>query len=58
MKKLCEIITYIAVLAFVLSLCTMDNNPVLSCATILIAGGWIVGFSWCWEEERRRREGR
>ena len=58
MKRLCEIITYIAVFAFMLSLCTMDSNPILAFATMMIAGGWIVGYSWCWEERRRQREGR
>ena len=57
MKKFCEIITFIAIFAFMLSLCTLDSNPVLAFATMIVAGGWIIGFSWCYEE-RRQREGR
>lgn len=56
MNRLGEIITSIAVTAFVLALCTMDSSPVLSIASILLSGTWIVVYSWCYEERRRKSE--
>lgn len=58
MKKLCEMITTLAVIALVVAMCTLDGNPILSIITILISGVWIVTYSWMYEEERRARGGR
>ena len=58
MKNLCEIITSIAVAVFMLSLCTIDWNTILSIITMFVSGAWIVAYSWWHEEERRLREGR
>lgn len=58
MKKLGEIITTIAVIAFMISLCTIDGNTILSIITMFVSGAWIVAYSWWQEEERRLREGR
>ncbi len=58
MKKLGEIITGIAVAAFMISLCTIEGNMILSSITMFISGAWIVSYGWWQEEERRLREGR
>ena len=58
MKKLGEIITCIAVAAFMISLCTIEGNTILSIITMFISGAWIVSYSWWQEEERKYREGR
>lgn len=58
MKKMCELITTMAVIALVVAMCTLDGNPILSIITILISGAWIVVYSWVYEEERRVRGGR
>ena len=58
MKIIGEIITGIAVAAFMISLCTIEANIVGSAITMSIAGAWIVIYSWWQEEERRLKEGR
>lgn len=56
--KIGEFITGVAVAAFMLSLCTIDGNMILSIITMFVSGAWIVSYSWWQEEERRLREGR
>lgn len=58
MKNIGEIITGIAVAAFMISLCTIDGNMILSLITMFISGAWIVSYSYWQEEERKFREGR
>ncbi len=58
MKKLCNILTYLAALAFMLAICTLDGNPVLSIVILMVSGSWLVGYSYLYEENRRMREGR
>lgn len=58
MKNICEIITSIAVVAFMISLCTIEGNLMFSLITMFLSGAWIISYSWWEEEERRYREGR
>ena len=55
MKKVCNIITTIAAVAFMLSLCSIDSNPLGSIIIMLITGAWVVGYSFV-EEELKREE--
>lgn len=52
MSNFGEIITTVAVAAFMLSLCLVDGNPVLAFSTMFISGAWIIGYHW-WQEEER-----
>lgn len=58
MDKLCNIITSLAVIAFVVAMCTIDSNLIGSLIIMFIAGAWLLGYSYLWEETRRMREGR
>lgn len=55
--KIGEIITGVAVAAFVLALCAIESLTAGSLITMGISGAWIVGYSFM-EEEKRAREGR
>ena len=57
MKTIGNIITVLAAFAFMLGLCSVDGNPVLAIATLIISGIVlaIVAFT---EEEKRIRRGR
>ena len=55
--KISEIITGVAVTAFVLALCTIESLTAGSLITMAISGAVIVGYSFI-EEERRIRRGR
>ena len=55
--KIGEFITGIAVVAFVLALCTIESLSLLSLATMFISGAWIVGYGFM-DEEKRAKEGR
>lgn len=55
--KIGEFITSVAVVAFVLSLCTIDGLSLASIITMFISGGWLVGFSY-YDAVRRVKEGR
>ncbi len=56
--KIGEFITSVAVMAFVLSLCTIESLSIISIITMIVSGSWIVGYSFVMEEEKRMREGR
>ena len=58
MKNCCEIITSVALVAFVLALCMIECNPIASVITMSLSGAWIVFHGYLEEEERRMREGR
>lgn len=58
MKKIGEIITGIAVAAFMISLCTIETHIIGSVITMGISGTWLVCYGWYEEEERRLKEGR
>lgn len=62
MKKIFDIITYLAALAFVLALSSIDSalekGSLMPFIVMLFTGAWIVCYCWQWEEERRLREGR
>lgn len=55
--KIGEVITGIALVAFMLSLCTIESLSVASLITMGISGAWLVGYGFM-EEEKRMREGR
>lgn len=56
--KIGEFITSVAVVAFVLALCTIESLSLFSIITMIISGSWIVGYGFVMEEEKRMREGR
>lgn len=58
MKNCCEIITCVALVAFVLALCVSKSNPITSVITMSITGAWIVIRGYLEEEECRMREER
>ena len=53
--KIGEFITGIAMVAFILSLCTIESLSLLSLSTMFISGAWVIGYSWWQEEERIER---
>lgn len=55
--KIGEFITSVALVAFVLSLCTIDSLSAASIITLLVSGAWLVGFSY-FDAVRRVKEGR
>lgn len=55
--KLGEVITGIALVAFVLALCSIESLSAKPLITMFVSGGWIVGYAF-FEEEKRAREGR
>lgn len=55
--KIGEFITSIAVVAFVLSLCTIESLSAASLITMFISGAWLVGYSY-FDSVKRVREGR
>ena len=62
MKKVLEIITYLAALAFVLALSfvekALDNGSIAPFVVMFFCAAWIIGYGWIDGEERRLREGR
>ena len=58
MKKIGEVITSVALVAFIVSLCCIESLTVISIVTMLISGAWLVGYGFVYEEEKRLREGR
>ena len=55
--KIGEIITGVAMMAFMLALCTIETLSAGTLITMAVSGAWIVGYSF-FEEEKRMREGR
>ena len=55
--KISEFITGVALVAFMISLCTIEGLSAASLITMFVSGAWIVGYSFM-EEEKRMREGR
>ena len=62
MRKVFEVITYLAAISFVLALGfienALDNGKIAPFVVMFFAAGWIVGYGWIDAEERRLREGR
>lgn len=58
MKKVFNIITYLAVMALLLAMSSiesaLDKGSLTPFLVILISGSWIVGYAWDQEEERLR----
>ena len=55
--KIGELILSVALVVFVLSLCTIESLSAASILGMLISGAVIVVCSYC-EEQKRAREGR
>ena len=55
--KLGEFITGVALVVFVLALCTIESLSVWSLVTMAVSGAWIAGYGYM-EEEKRAKEGR
>ena len=55
--KIGEFITGIALVAFMLALCSIESLSAGSLITMTVSGAWIVGYSFM-EEEKRMKEGR
>jgi hypothetical protein len=55
--KIGELITSIALVAFVLALCSIESLSATALITMFVSGGWIVGYAF-WQEEKRAGEGR
>lgn len=55
--KIGEFITGVALVAFMIALCTIDGLSAGSLITMAVSGAWIVGYSFM-EEEKRLRGGR
>ena len=55
--KIGELILSVALVVFVLSLCTIESLSAASILGMLISGAVIVVCSYC-EEQKRMREGR
>ena len=62
MKKVCDIITYLAAFAFVLALSfiekALDNGTITPFVVMFFSAAWIISYGWLMEEESRLREGR
>lgn len=58
MKKLCNIITYIAAFAFCLALCSIETLEPGVLFTLMLSGLWLAVASMVYAEKRRVREGR
>jgi len=54
--KIGDIITGIAMAAFMLGLCSIESLEVVPLITMAVSGAWIVGYGYMSEEEKR--EGR
>ena len=62
MRKVFEIITYLAAIAFVLALgsieSALDKGTITPFGVMFFSAAWIIGYGWIDGEERRLREGR
>lgn len=58
MKKVCEVITYIAALAFFLSLCSIETLEVKPLVTLMVSSIWLVGYGVCRAESNQASGGR
>lgn len=54
MKTIGNIITTLAAFTFMLSLCTMESNPVLAFAAMFISGIVLAVYGYQYEEKRLR----
>ena len=62
MKIVCNVITSVSAIAFLLAMCGIDSNPSVSCFVMLVSGLFLAMFGYGYEqkriEEQRMREGR
>ena len=52
-----EFITGVALVAFMIALCTIESLSAGSLITMTVSGAWIVGYGF-YDEEKRMKEGR
>jgi hypothetical protein len=55
--KIGEIITGVAMMAFMLALCTIETLSAGTLITMAVSGAWIVGYGF-YDESKRIKEGR
>ena len=56
MGKLSEIITTLALIAFVLGMCTIESNLIGSLIMMIVSGAWLVYCGFAEDEKRRKKE--
>lgn len=56
MKTVCNIITAIALFAFMMALSMMDNHLTAAVIIMFVSGIWLAGYGFAWDEERKGRE--
>jgi hypothetical protein len=56
--KIGEFITGVALVAFILALCSIESLSVGALATMFVSGTWLVGYGFVSEEMKRERDGR
>ena len=52
--KIGEFITGIALVAFVLAMCSIESLSATALITMFVAGGWIVGYAFFQEKKRAK----
>lgn len=57
MKKILDILTGVAVMVFISSLCAIESLKPSVLMALMISGGWLVAYAMIWNEIRRM-EGR
>lgn len=57
MKKIFDIITYFAALAFMLSISSIDSMSPKVLMVLLVSSGWLIVYAMVWYETRRMRDG-
>lgn len=55
--KICEFITGVALVAFVLALCSIESLSVGALVTMFVSGTWLIGYGFVSEEMKRERDG-
>lgn len=56
--KVMELISGMAAVAFMISVCTIESLSLFSIITMIVSGALIVGCGFVMEEEKRMRGGR
>ena len=57
MKKILDILTGVAAVVFIYSLCAIESLKPSVLMALMISGGWLVAYAMIWNE-LRRMEGR
>ena len=56
--KIGEFITGVAMVAFLLALCSIESMSLFSIIAMIVSGSWIVAYGFVMEEEKRMGAGR